>query len=67
MSLAQNPLATAPVGVVGKLSRLDRFLPVWIAAAMAVGLLAGRTIPGLESGLDAVQIAGCRCRSRSGC
>jgi ACR3 family arsenite transporter len=48
----------APAAVVGRLSRLDRFLPVWIAAAMAVGLLAGRAIPGLESGLDAVQVGG---------
>jgi ACR3 family arsenite efflux pump ArsB len=44
--------------VVGKLSVLDRFLPVWIAAAMAVGLLAGRAIPGLGGDLDAVKIDG---------
>jgi hypothetical protein len=35
--------------VVGKLSTLDRFLPVWIIAAMVVGLVAGRLIPGLGS------------------
>ncbi|WP_326938112.1 ACR3 family arsenite efflux transporter [Amycolatopsis cynarae] len=50
--------AAAPTGVVGKLSTLDRFLPVWIAAAMALGLLAGRWIPGLETGLDAVAVDG---------
>jgi ACR3 family arsenite transporter len=50
---------TAPAGVVvGKLSTLDRFLPVWIAAAMIAGLLAGRWIPGLETGLDAVAVDG---------
>lgn len=32
--------------VVGKLSTLDRFLPVWIGVAMVVGLLLGRVIPG---------------------
>ena len=45
---------TAPV--VQKLSTLDRFLPVWIIAAMALGLVLGRTIPGLPTALDAVRI-----------
>ncbi|MQY05189.1 ACR3 family arsenite efflux transporter [Actinomadura macrotermitis] len=44
------------VGV--RLSRLDRFLPVWIGAAMAIGLLAGRAIPGLGPALDTVQVDG---------
>ncbi|RRO19400.1 ACR3 family arsenite efflux transporter [Saccharopolyspora rhizosphaerae] len=44
--------------VVAKLSALDRLLPVWIGAAMVVGLLAGRWIPGLGSALDAVQVGG---------
>ncbi|GLZ50719.1 ACR3 family arsenite efflux transporter [Actinomycetospora sp. NBRC 106378] len=44
--------------VVGKLSTLDRFLPVWILAAMAVGLLAGRLVPGLGATLGAVAVDG---------
>jgi arsenical-resistance protein len=44
--------------VVQKLSRLDRFLPVWIGLAMAVGLLLGRMVPGLNTALDAIEIDG---------
>ncbi len=45
-------------GVVGKLSTLDRFLPVWIGVAMVAGLLLSRLIPGLGDGLAAVEIDG---------
>ncbi|GAA4484592.1 ACR3 family arsenite efflux transporter [Actinoallomurus oryzae] len=48
----------ADAAVVGRLSVLDRFLPMWIAAAMALGLLAGRAIPELGRGLDAVKVDG---------
>lgn len=48
----------SPAGVVGNLSTLDRFLPFWIAAAMAAGLLAGRWIPGLNTALDAISVNG---------
>src|SRR5512139_3884032 len=52
--------ATAPDpaqhGVVGGLSRLDRFLPVWIGLAMVAGLLLGRWVPGIAEALDAVTI-----------
>ncbi len=41
-----------------RLSTLDKFLPVWIAAAMVAGLLAGRWVPGLDSALSAVQVDG---------
>ena len=44
--------------VVGKLSTLDRFLPVSIGVAMATGLLLGRLIPGLGDTLSAVEIDG---------
>ena len=43
---------------VGRLSTLDRFLPVWIGLAMVVGLLAGRLLPGLGSTLNVVQVDG---------
>ena len=42
--------------VLSKLSRLDRFLPVWILAAMAFGLLLGRLVPSVQTALDAVKI-----------
>jgi arsenite transporter len=44
--------------VLGGLSVLDRFLPVWIGVAMAAGLLLGRGVPGLNEALDAVQVGG---------
>jgi arsenite transporter len=42
--------------VLQRLSTLDRFLPVWIVAAMAAGLLLGRLVPGLDDALDAVTV-----------
>ncbi|MDO2381534.1 ACR3 family arsenite efflux transporter [Rhodococcus ruber] len=44
--------------VVGKLSTLDRFLPVWIGVAMVAGLLLGRLIPGLGDIISTVEIDG---------
>jgi ACR3 family arsenite transporter len=37
---------------------LDRFLPIWIFAAMALGLILGRALPGLGALLNSVQVAG---------
>jgi len=45
-------------GVVERLSPLDRFLPIWIGLAMASGLLLGRYVPGLNSGINRVQVDG---------
>src|SRR5659263_369902 len=42
--------------LVGKLSTLDRYLPVWIGLAMVAGLLLGRLVPGLNDVLDAVKV-----------
>ncbi|MDN4175533.1 ACR3 family arsenite efflux transporter [Nocardioides sp. SOB77] len=48
---------TAPEAPVAqRLSRLDRYLPVWIGVAMVVGLLAGRWVPGIADALDAVSV-----------
>ena len=48
--------ADAPV--LKRLSTLDRFLPLWIFAAMGLGLLLGRVYPDLGAALDRVQVAG---------
>jgi ACR3 family arsenite transporter len=59
-TVAEQPTAgndpDAPV--LQRLSTLDRYLPVWIIAAMALGLLLGRAFTGLDDALDTVQVAG---------
>jgi ACR3 family arsenite transporter len=42
--------------VLARLSTLDRFLPLWIAVAMAAGLGLGAVIPGLDDALDALRV-----------
>jgi ACR3 family arsenite transporter len=42
--------------VIGRLSTLDRFLPLWIGIAMVLGLLLGRLLPGMQGALDSVKI-----------
>lgn len=49
--------ATPPeAAVIGRLSTLDRYLPLWIGAAMVVGLLLGRAVPGLDDALSRVEV-----------
>ncbi|MDR6793826.1 ACR3 family arsenite transporter [Pseudarthrobacter oxydans] len=52
----QTPPTRGDEAAVGKLSTLDRFLPVWIIAAMALGLLLGNLVPGLNTALEAVKV-----------
>ncbi|MCV9996365.1 ACR3 family arsenite efflux transporter [Paeniglutamicibacter sp. ZC-3] len=44
--------------ITAKLSTLDRYLVIWILAAMALGLGLGRLIPGLGHALDSIKVAG---------
>ncbi|GAB2686490.1 ACR3 family arsenite efflux transporter [Thalassiella azotivora] len=63
---APTPATGTPTGtprpaeahVVERLGTLDRFLPLWILAAMAAGLLLGRGVPDFGEALGAVQVAG---------
>ncbi len=48
--------AAGEAAVLERLSVLDRFLPVWIGAAMLLGLALGRMFPGLNDSLDRVRI-----------
>ncbi|MFD7881000.1 ACR3 family arsenite efflux transporter [Streptomyces bauhiniae] len=47
-----------PAASVGRLSFLDRYLAVWIIAAMTAGLGLGRLLPGLGHGLAKVTVTG---------
>lgn len=44
--------------VAARLSLVDRLLPLWIFAAMALGVGLGRVYPGLGPALDTVKIGG---------
>ncbi len=56
MSLPGALAAEVEAPVLQRLSRLDRFLPVWILLAMVAGLGLGRLFPDLNDALDAVKI-----------
>ena len=43
-------------GIMGKLRILDRFLPLWIFVAMALGLGLGRIWPGIGPALERVRV-----------
>ena len=49
------PIAEADV--LHQLSLLNRFLPVWIGAAMVLGIVLGRLIPRLDEWLNKVKIS----------
>ncbi|MFC9227830.1 ACR3 family arsenite efflux transporter [Streptomyces decoyicus] len=50
--------AVSGKAVTGRLSFLDRYLAVWILAAMALGLGLGRAVPGLGDALAEVTVTG---------
>lgn len=43
-------------GLTGRLSFLDRYLTLWIFAAMAFGILLGFVVPGIVDALDAMSV-----------
>jgi ACR3 family arsenite transporter len=44
--------------IAGRLSVIDRFLPVWIFAAMGLGIALGRVYPEIGPALDTVKVGG---------
>ncbi len=56
MAQIQAPAFAPADSISHRLSKLDRFLPIWIFAAMALGVSLGKLFPGLSGGLDSLQI-----------
>ncbi|EHR49423.1 arsenical-resistance protein [Saccharomonospora marina XMU15] len=54
--MSQTVEQPAETELIRRLSVLDRFLPVWIIAAMGAGLLLGSAVPGLQGVLDTVKV-----------
>jgi arsenite transporter len=55
--MAQSKAVAQPqVGVFQRLSLLDRFLPLWIFAAMALGVILGAVAPGIKDVFNALSI-----------
>jgi ACR3 family arsenite transporter len=53
----QHPAAAEPgTPVLKRLSTLDRFLPFWIIAAMAIGIGLGRAVPSLAGDLNTAKL-----------
>ncbi len=55
--MTQSALAARPQGgVFERLSLLDRFLPLWIFAAMVLGIVLGAVAPGIKDVFNALSI-----------
>jgi ACR3 family arsenite transporter len=55
-SISATARATQAAGVLQRLSLLDRFLPLWIFLAMALGILLGAVAPGIKDAFNALSI-----------
>ncbi len=51
-----DQMAVSVRSVVGNLSLLDRFLPVWIFAAVGAGLALGAAVPSMANRLNSLQV-----------
>lgn len=58
MNISQQPSLSIPDRPAAELSVIDRFLPLWIFLAMAIGVGLGRVFPDLGDALDRVKVAG---------
>jgi ACR3 family arsenite transporter len=57
-ALGRHGCVTDNAPVLQRISTFDRLLPIWIFAAMALGILLGNIYPDLGALLDRVQLAG---------
>ncbi len=56
MAQAQLTPLAATESVSHRLSTLDRYLPIWIFVAMAIGVALGKLFSGLPNALDSLQV-----------
>ena len=56
MTAPTSPTQIATANVIGRLSILDRFLPLWIFLAMALGVLLGYLAPGVKDVFNTLSI-----------